>query len=126
MWITAEEIRRGIIKPSKELERQPARLGARLAQAFSTTQSSITLKESELGRVEDLKPKDHPKDYQFTDGYGCISLELADEIRRSLKTKPNRLPRPAPAAYQVCNAHRCLSCLTFTQVRIGELDELVL
>lgn len=127
-WITAEEIRRGIGDFSKkpELQLQPAKLGARLAQAFSTTEPSITLKEGELEIIPDIAPKDHPKDYQFTDGYGCISLELAAEIWREVNPNTNPLPQPAPAAYQVSNSSKRLSFLTLTQVRIGELAERVL
>ena len=102
-WITAEEIRRCIGKFSEKLEHQPAKLGARIAQAFSTTESSITLEENELEIVEDIVPKDNSIDYQFTDGYGCISLELADEIWRSVNANVRPLPQPAPAAYQVGN-----------------------
>jgi hypothetical protein len=125
-WITAEEIRRGIGEFSQKLELQPAKLGARLAQAFSTTEPSITLKESEIEIIDDIAPKDHPEDYQFTDGYGCISLELAAEIWREVNPNTNPLPQPAPAAYQVSNNSKCLSFLTLTQVRIGELAGLVL
>jgi RNA-dependent RNA polymerase len=101
--ITAEDIRRGIGEFSEELEFQPAKLGARLAQAFSTTESSIDLKEDEIEVIPDIMPADHPEDYQFTDGYGYMSLELADEIWRSVNTN---VSRPAAAAYQVGDTSR--------------------
>jgi RNA-dependent RNA polymerase len=82
---------------------QPAKLGARLAQAFSTTEPSITLEENEIEIVDDIAPKEHLHDYQFTDGYGCISLELAAENWRIVNPNRNPLPKPAPAAYQVSN-----------------------
>lgn len=79
----------------------PAKLGARLAQAFSTTESSIILESEEIQEVKDIDPNPNPNVYHFTDGYGCISLELASEIWKSLNQGINPLPKPEPAAYQV-------------------------
>jgi hypothetical protein len=52
--ITAEIIRSRIGDFTK-LERQPAKLGARLAQAFSTTDPSIELQENEIEVREDIE-----------------------------------------------------------------------
>lgn len=38
---------------------------------------------------------------EFTDGYGCMSLELSNQIWRALNPDAVELPKPAPAAYQV-------------------------
>lgn len=98
--VTADVIRKNIGQFSQDLEHQPAKLGARLAQAFSTTEPSVELKEDEIEVVEDIVPADNPS-YQFTDGYGCMSLEIADEIWREVNANVRPLPQPAPAAYQV-------------------------
>lgn len=166
--VTAEIIRSRIgdfSASKKNLDRQPAKLGARLAQAFSATEPSVTMKEEEVEEVEDIKcPRlppppaesnedsteaegqhgekikennakdvqaheaqddsdseetsevdgttkaDQEKDapvvssedvYEFTDGYGTISPDLADEIWRTLNAGASELPSPAPRAYQV-------------------------
>lgn len=102
------ELQKGGDTAEFKLEKQPAKFGARLAQAFSTTEPAIELKEDEVEIKEDIMvdPKftkpDGPKTAtEFTDGYGCMSLAVRDEIWRALNPGVNPLPIPAPAVFQV-------------------------
>ncbi|KAG8781898.1 hypothetical protein FRC15_007897 [Serendipita sp. 397] len=115
----AETIRRYILdvklqtsddsKAEFKLVRQPAKFGARLAQAFSTTEPAIELQADEIERRNDIKvqtPTNSDSEFPvtataFTDGYGCMSLQVAEEIWRALNPGTEPLPEPAPAVYQV-------------------------
>lgn len=68
----------------KELIKQPSKYGARLAQAFTATEASVTIKRSEWEQVEDIKPASYKEGDTspnlFTDGLGSISRALGDKI----------------------------------------------
>ena len=68
----------------KELIKQPSKYGARLAQAFTATEASVTIKRSEWEQVEDIKPATYKEGDTspnlFTDGLGSISRALGDKI----------------------------------------------
>lgn len=66
--------------------RQPARFGARLSQAFSSTDKSITLEEDQILRRPDIKCDEN----LFTDGCGSMSSSVARAIGRALHTKSTR------------------------------------
>ena len=76
--VTAERIRMSLGDFTfKKAINQPSKYAARIAQAFSGTDPSYTLKLGEWEEgVEDLG-KDT---YEFTDGQGTISVELRDRI----------------------------------------------
>lgn len=79
----------------------PARYMARLAQAFSATQPSITLKASEIRRIADLYADNCSL---LSDGIGSISLELAEEVEVMLTANlsdRDRRRRVRPSCYQV-------------------------
>ncbi|KIM20750.1 hypothetical protein M408DRAFT_333825 [Serendipita vermifera MAFF 305830] len=83
--------------------RCPARYGARIAQAFSTTEPSITVVAEELIPIPDKKSNSDPP-YLFTDGVGTISQEIAEEIWEGFtETRSNRSRRrvQTPSAYQI-------------------------
>lgn len=87
-----------------KLHTLPSKLGARLAQAYTTTDPSIKLSRDEIEIVSDIKvenPSSSNVATEFTDGYGCISLQLADEIWKALNVGSSQLPSPAPSCYQV-------------------------
>ncbi|CUA73902.1 hypothetical protein RSOLAG22IIIB_01423 [Rhizoctonia solani] len=77
----------------------PARTGARIAQAFSSTDLSISASTS----VEEILPiSDIERNGScFTDGVGMISPEVARMIWRSLTKLRKRRSYFLPAAYQV-------------------------
>ncbi|KAG6872879.1 hypothetical protein C0995_005737 [Termitomyces sp. Mi166 len=68
----------------------PARYGARISQAFTATDVSVTIHPEEVLRVEDINT-DTGK-YCFTDGVGTISRELAIEVSKKLRSN-HRLGR---------------------------------
>lgn len=67
-----------------KLMKQPSKYAARLAQAFTATEASVSIKRSEWEEVEDIKPASHkegdPDPNLFTDGVGSISRALGDRI----------------------------------------------
>jgi RNA-dependent RNA polymerase len=67
-----------------ELMKQPSKYAARLAQAFTATEASVSIKRSEWEEIEDIKPPNFedgkPNPYLFTDGVGSISKSLGDKI----------------------------------------------
>lgn len=86
-------------EPKPELVFQPAKLLARMGQALSATDPTVTLKTHEVEEdVEDIERNDST----FTDGLGDVSQQLADEMWRALHptVHPSFLPR-TPAAFQV-------------------------
>jgi len=68
----------------KELIKQPSKYAARLAQAFTATEASISIKRKEWEQVEDIKPASYKEGDTspnlFTDGLGSISKALGDKI----------------------------------------------
>ncbi|KAF8760968.1 RdRP protein [Rhizoctonia solani] len=75
----------------------PARMGARIAQAFSSTDLSISVSVEEILPIPDIERNDSI----FTDGVGMISPEVAKMIWRSLNKLRKRRSYFLPAAYQV-------------------------
>ncbi|PIL32054.1 RNA-dependent RNA polymerase [Ganoderma sinense ZZ0214-1] len=84
-----------------ELIRCPARYAARISQAFTATDASISVSVEQLKRKADIK--DSTGTYCFTDGVGTISPELAKDIWRALRERGRRGRRDGtyPRAYQV-------------------------
>ncbi|KAG5654750.1 hypothetical protein H0H81_003758 [Sphagnurus paluster] len=80
----------------------PARYGARISQAFTATDASVTIEDvEEIFPIEDIKTPSG--DYCFTDGVGTISKDLALEISRELKSKRRRgrNNKGRPRAFQI-------------------------
>lgn len=80
----------------------PARYGARLAQAFTTTEAAVEVEVEEVFNVDDIKTPDGRR--CFTDGVGTMSKELAMDIWRALKEKSvrhRRYGRCMPKAIQI-------------------------
>ena len=78
----------------------PARYGARISQAFTTTDSSISVPAEEILVVNDITKGQ----YCFTDGVGTISKSLARKIWKALQKRGSRSTRRAityPRAFQV-------------------------
>lgn len=81
-----------------ELVRCPARYAARLSQAFTATDATVTEIE-EIIRIPDIE-NDR---YCFTDGVGTLSLEMARDIWSDLKSlkQRRRKNKSQPRAFQV-------------------------
>ncbi|KAG9100576.1 hypothetical protein FRC06_003955 [Ceratobasidium sp. 370] len=75
----------------------PARMGARIAQAFSSTDLSISASVEEIQVVPDIERNQS----LFTDGVGRISPEVAKMMWKSLTKLRKRRSYFLPAAYQV-------------------------
>ncbi|KAF4623572.1 hypothetical protein D9613_001948 [Agrocybe pediades] len=74
----------------------PARYAARLSQAFTAT-DAVEIAVEEIIIKRDITTVDEK--YQFTDGVGTMSKELAREIWARLKQR--KANKPAPGAYQI-------------------------
>lgn len=84
----------------KQLIYCPARYAARISQAFTTTDSSISVPAEEILVAEDIT-NDR---YCFTDGVGSISKPLARKIWTALQKRGSRAARRAttyPRAFQI-------------------------
>ncbi|KAG5353249.1 hypothetical protein C0989_008984 [Termitomyces sp. Mn162] len=64
----------------------PARYGARISQAFTATDVSVTIQPEEVLHIEDLNVETATGKYCFTDGAGTISRELAMEVSKKLRS----------------------------------------
>ncbi|SYW77984.1 related to RNA-dependent RNA polymerase [Ustilago bromivora] len=99
LW-NAERIRQSL-GDFQGVDRYPARLGARLSQAFSATSSTIKINDDCVKIVTDdhsncAMPSNGPNErvkqfYLLTDGVGEISRELRDDIWRELCSAKNML-----------------------------------
>ncbi|THU91778.1 RdRP-domain-containing protein [Dendrothele bispora CBS 962.96] len=84
---------------SKDLMHCPARYGARISQAFTATDATLVEVE-EIINIPDISTPDQK--YDFTDGVGTMSKELARAIWSDLKSSKRRnRNRPKPAALQI-------------------------
>ena len=88
----------------------PARYGARISQAFTATDSSISVQEAEeIFTIDDVEVDKIGADgtrkgkWCFTDGVGTISRELARAVWKELQSKTRRGKRikTYPRALQV-------------------------
>jgi RNA-dependent RNA polymerase len=64
------------LKKNQKLMFQPSKYAARIAQAFTATDPSVTILRHQWEMVPDLGTEP----YLFTDGAGTISSALRDEI----------------------------------------------
>ncbi|KAF9651464.1 RdRP-domain-containing protein, partial [Thelephora ganbajun] len=95
--VNAESIRKSLGDFSQD-ETKPAKMAARMAQAFTATNPSITLVRGEWEDMDDLGEKPH----LFTDGVGTISKELGSRIWKALcEERQNRENALEPSAYQI-------------------------
>ncbi|KAG8907193.1 hypothetical protein FRC01_007777, partial [Tulasnella sp. 417] len=90
--VNAHTIRVGLGDFSKVID-CPARFGAHISQAFSSTDTSVELKPQEIEVIDDraetqLQYGDNedlrPRELVWTDGHGTISPDLADNIWEKL------------------------------------------
>ncbi|KAF7775922.1 hypothetical protein Agabi119p4_4315 [Agaricus bisporus var. burnettii] len=90
-----------------DLMKQPSKYAARLAQAFTATEASVSIKRDEWEEIEDIKPPNFedgkPNPYLFTDGVGSISKSLGDKIWAELcsNRRDHGENSIQPSAYQI-------------------------
>ncbi|KAF9034492.1 RdRP-domain-containing protein [Hymenopellis radicata] len=76
---------------------QPAKYGARIAQAFSATTASIVIDDGEIYEMDDIT---NPANGNcFTDGAGDMSIEMAEAIWAKINRRRLHNPQP-PSAFQ--------------------------
>lgn len=68
----------------ERVKRQPARYGARMAQAFTATDPSVVLKVEEMEEIPDVNKIYRGEEVCFTDGVGKISLSLTKRVWSAL------------------------------------------
>ncbi|KAI0672875.1 RdRP-domain-containing protein [Trametes maxima] len=86
--ITAQRIRDGLGDFSNVIV-YPSKYAARLAQAFTATDPSVSITRDQWEEMDDMGEGD----YLFTDGVGTISKELGDMIWEGLCTAKEALRR---------------------------------
>ncbi|KAL5640970.1 hypothetical protein ACGC1H_001445 [Rhizoctonia solani] len=75
----------------------PARMGARIGQAFSSTDLSVTVPAEEVITMDDIERNGSC----FTDGVGTISPEFAEQMWKALVKLRGKRSYFIPASYQV-------------------------
>lgn len=114
-WINGDSIRDSLGNfKGDALLKQPSKLAARLAQAFTATDASAMIPRYEWEEVEDLACPVEP--YLFTDGVGTISRDLAQRIwKKQCQDKNIMKPTVEPSAVSIVN------CLTRLRRRLSSL-----
>ena len=101
----------------------PARYGARMSQAFSSTDPSIVLHQSMIKQIPDLKTR--KTNLEFSDGCGTISRELAQEVWRGMieqmphtRRRQRHRAEPPPCAFQIRLGGQCFTVSNLFQILI--------
>ena len=94
--------------PDPKLIHCPGRYGARISQAFTSTDSGVSIEPEEIREVPDIEVPKVPGDpssgkWNFTDGVGTISPELAKLIWDTIcaKRRSARRVRIYPKCFQI-------------------------
>ncbi|KAI6035723.1 RNA dependent RNA polymerase-domain-containing protein, partial [Pisolithus marmoratus] len=97
-WVSAKSIRANL-GDFKGVICSPSKYGARMAQAFTATDPSVRLHESQWSEIPDIEERG----VVFTDGIGTISQELANWIWQTLCENYSNHGENAiqPTAYQI-------------------------
>ncbi|KAG9109630.1 hypothetical protein FRC07_008274 [Ceratobasidium sp. 392] len=103
--VTPETIRTSLGDFTKVIH-CPARYGARMSQAFSSTDPSITIPRTAIKPIPDIKTS--KGDLEFSDGCGTISRELAEEVWQGMidkmphsRRRQRHRAEPTPCAFQI-------------------------
>ena len=94
--------------PDPKLIYCPGRYGARISQAFTSTDSGVSIQPEEIREVDDIEVDKVPGDpssgrWNFTDGVGTISPELARAIWDTIRAKRRNARRVKiyPKCFQI-------------------------
>ncbi|KAG9126471.1 hypothetical protein FRC07_003322 [Ceratobasidium sp. 392] len=99
--ITPESIRTSLGNFSRVIN-CPARYGARMSQAFSSTYPSITITKSVILHLPEIQTMEEK--LEFSDGCGTISSELAEEVWQAMNKNRGRETHenePTPCVFQI-------------------------
>ncbi|KAI0636634.1 RdRP-domain-containing protein [Trametes polyzona] len=98
-FVTAQRIRDSLGDFSNVIKK-PSKYAARLAQAFTATDPSVSISRDQWEEMDDIEDE---HGYLFTDGVGTISPKLGDMIWEALCTAKESLRRVqiTPDAYQI-------------------------
>ncbi|KAJ3544083.1 hypothetical protein NMY22_g2912 [Coprinellus aureogranulatus] len=84
------------------LMKHPSKFAARLAQAFTATDPSVSIDSCNWEEIPDIIPEaDGMESYVFTDGVGTISYELAKGIWGAMCANRRGYGALVPSAYQI-------------------------
>jgi hypothetical protein len=103
--VDANVIRREIGDFSDKLEHQPAKLGARLAQAFSSTEPSVELEKEEIEVIEDIVAEpvfidvEEPTKTESEDGNDADAEYTEDESKTKVVKSPVKIVREFTDGY---------------------------
>ncbi|KAJ7286202.1 RNA dependent RNA polymerase-domain-containing protein [Mycena rebaudengoi] len=108
-WVTSEIIRKDVGDfAGTPLLKCPSKYAARLAQAFTATDPSVSIGRHQWEEAPDLVVRGHENDiklhstYVYTDGVGTISQRLGTMIWNALcESRPNSRATVEPSAYQI-------------------------
>lgn len=106
-WVTPDSIidKLGVfhgIPQDPKLMHCPARYGARIAQAFTSTEAAVEVEVGEIIHGEDIMDAEGRR--SFTDGVGLMSMQLAEDIWDALRKKSvsrRRAGQCMPKAIQI-------------------------
>jgi len=94
--------------PDPKLIYCPGRYGARISQAFTSTDSGVSIQPEEIREMDDIEVFKTPGDpssgkWNFTDGVGKISPELAKLIWDTMRERRRnaRRVRIPPTCFQI-------------------------
>jgi RNA-dependent RNA polymerase len=102
-YVTAERLRRSL-GDFTDLLTMPSKYAARIAQAFTATDPSVTLVRSEWEEMNDIETvMKNGETSCHTDGVGTISKELGDKIWQTMceGSHSHRLRRVQPSAVRI-------------------------
>jgi len=120
VWVDGEYIRNNIGDfRGTPLLKCPSKYAARLAQAFTATDPSVTVHRNNWEEVPDLGQEP----YLFTDGVGTISKDLGDRIWQAMRDNGKGWGKIVPSAvrssYGVCRVktHRAVVPDSFPRIQ---------
>ena len=110
--------------PDSKLVYCPGRYGARISQAFTSTDSGVSIQPEEIHCASDVEILKVPGDptsgkWNFTDGVGTVSPDLGKEIWDTICARQPRARRVQidPKCFQIrfqgCKVCASFHCLTF-------------
>lgn len=93
----------------EKVKRQPARYGARMAQAFTATDPSVILRPEDIVQIDDVVGRWRGEEVCFTDGVGKISMSLTKKVWTALHNGMEPVGI-LPSAFQVIESGAAPVC----------------
>jgi RNA-dependent RNA polymerase len=112
--VTAQSIRDSLGNFSRD-QNKPAKLAARMAQAFTATNPGVTIRRDQWEEISDLGNEP----YLHTDGVGTISKALGEKLwQKFCMETPNRAERLEPSAVSVVLLLQTMVSYVFVKYQI--------